>query len=318
MSSFYLGRIVQSLAALTMLSASMPAADYFPLQPGNTWMYRNNATAAAFTVRVSTPAVIGGKVYYALQGYVGSTVMARLNEFNTLVFIDNDTNQERPLVGFTPMMAGWLDAPYRPCEQESQTQERRNAYSGPAGEFRDVLAVRFRSLNCADAGTQLEQFAENIGMLRRVDSSFAGPVQYDLVYARIGATVVNALPNGSLNVTLDQVNNSNTLTAVLRLHLHNTAPMKLHFPTSQEFDAVLVDESGNVVWKWSEGKFFTQALHDKDVSVEWTIPIQFQRPGTPSQAPQPKNYTLQAWLTTIGPAPQFAASVPVTIATPLQ
>src|SRR6478736_2602063 len=105
---------LEKLILAAMLAVgSAHAATYFPLETGNTWTYRNNATGRAFTVRVSVPAIVNDKVYYTLQCYVGSNVLARIDEHNTLFYLDNDTNQERPLISFTAFNGGWLNAPYR-------------------------------------------------------------------------------------------------------------------------------------------------------------------------------------------------------------
>jgi hypothetical protein len=170
-------RLTRTIIAATIAIGSLSAADFFPLGFGNTWTYRNRVTGRTLTVRAGLPAVVDDMVYYTLQGYVDSNVLARVDERNTLVYIDNDTNEERPLLSFTPFEGGWLHAPFRACEQESQTQEKRATYNGPIGDLRDVLDIRYRSFSCADAGTEVEQFAENIGMVRRVEQSFAGPVQ---------------------------------------------------------------------------------------------------------------------------------------------
>jgi hypothetical protein len=307
--------LINQLARLATVAALalplLPAADFLPLETGNTWTYRNRVTGASFTMRVGVPVISGDKVYYSLQGYVRSNLLVRLDEQqNTLVYLDNDTNRERPLLSFTPMQGPWLDAPLRPCEQESQTQERRTAYSGPAGEFRDSLVVRFRSFSCADAGVEVEQFAENIGMLRRVEQSIAGPQQYDLVYARVGKMMMHALPAGLFSVTVDQANGSGQLTAVLRMRL-NGAPLKLRFPTSQEYDVVLRDEAGQKLWAWSDGRFFSQADQERLYSGDWMTTVSIPLPPGIANT-QPRNYTVHAWLTTDAPA-RFAATTPVTV-----
>jgi len=305
-------KLLPKLAALAIAAgASLPAANFFPLEPGNTWTYRNRLLGDGFTVRVGLPAVINGNVYYALQGYAGSDLMVRIDDHDNLVYLDNATNDERTLLWFGPADGRSWFAPYRTCDQESQTQEKRNTYNGPAGEFRNVLDVRFHSF-CADAGTLVEQFAENIGMLRRVEESIAGPRQYDLVYARVGSVVINALPTGLFSVTLDQPVGTDQVVAVLRLRL-NGLPVKLQFSSSQEFEVILRDEEGNLVWRWSDGRIFDQATHEQSILTDWTIAVPMPRPG---KSGEPKNYTLQAWLTTTGPVPQYAATAPVTITGP--
>jgi hypothetical protein len=287
--------------------SALPAANFFPLEPGNTWTYRNRLLGDGFTVRIGPPAVINGNIYYALQGYVGSDLMVRVDDHDNLVYLDNLTNDERILVWFGPADGRSWFAPYRTCDQESQTQEKRNTYNGPSGEFRNVLDVRFHSF-CADAGTLVEQFAENIGMLRRVEESIAGPRQYDLVYARVGSMVLNALPTGLFSVTLDQPVSTDEAIAVLRLRL-NGLPLKLAFSSAQEFEVVLRDEGGGTVWRWSDGRIFDQATHEQTIFTDWTVAVPVPRPSTQG----PKNYTLQAWLTTTGPLPPYVSTVPVTI-----
>lgn len=290
---------MRTIGLFLTLWAVPSLAGYLPLETGNSWTYRNRLTGQSFTVRVSLPAFIGGKVYYALQGYVSSNVMVRVDEQNTLVYLDNETQQERPLVSFTPIEGAWLQAPYRPCDQESQTQARRSVYNGPAGEFTNSLNVKFRAF-CADAGAELEQFVENIGMVRRVETSIAGPVQYDLVSARIGSMIINALPSGTFSVALDTA--SEEWTAMLRLR-SNGAQLKLNFLTSQEFEVVLRNDTGRIVWRWSDGRAFTQAVQTKIFAGDWLQAVRLPRPA-------PGTYSLEAWLTTAD-SPQFAASVAV-------
>ena len=75
--------------------------------------------------------------------------------------------------------------------------------------------------------------------------------------------------------------------------------------TAQEYDLVLKDEAGNVVWKWSDGQMFAQAAHERIVGTEWSVKVDVPWPT------QEGNYTLQAWLTTA--TPQFAATAPVRV-----
>ena len=309
--------MINQLARLATLAAlALPlvsAADFFPLETGNTWTYRNRVSGSSFTVRVSLPFHIGGKVYYSLQGYIASNVLVRFDEQqNALIYLDPDTLQERPLVSYAPFESGWLDAPYRPCEQESQTQERRVNYSGRAGEFRDSLVVRYRAYSCADAGTEVERFVENIGMVRRVQQSFFGPQQYDLVYARIGKMVIHGLPTGLFSVTVDYATGAPQMTVVLRMRL-NGSPVKVRFPTAQEFDIVLRDENGQKLWAWSDGRFFAQTPVERVYGSEWTAAVVVPLPPSIATT-QPKTYTLHGWLTNEGVS-QFAATTQITIPT---
>lgn len=308
--------LARAVIAGTLTFGSISAAGFLPLDFGNTWTYRNSETGEAFTMRVGSAAVVNGKVYQTLFGYVGSDVLVRIDESKNVVYLDNDTNEERTLLSLIASDDAWTRAPFRACDQESQTQSKRATYGGPAGDFENVLDVRFRGISCPDAGTADEQFAENIGMLRRIETTFTGPKQYDLVYARVGNMVIEALPTGRFSVTLDATQGSDPVTVAMRLR-SNFLPVKLSFPSAQEFEVVLSDEDGNVVWKWSDGNFFDQTAHQRTVTGEWSIAVPMPRPGTPSADASSKNYTLQAWLTTDGPAPRFAATVQVPILSPV-
>ena len=53
----------------------------------------------------------------------------------------------------------------------------------------------------------------------------------------------------------------------------NNMPRKLEllFPTGQTHEVVVVDSLGREVWRWSEGRMFTQALQNKLVESSATL-----------------------------------------------
>lgn len=54
-----------------------------------------------------------------------------------------------------------------------------------------------------------------------------------------------------------------SLTFALRI-VNNTAKMvEIHFPDGQTHDFVVNDSTGKEVWRWSEGRMFTQAMRSK-------------------------------------------------------
>lgn len=305
-----LNKFVFGLTALVGVAAG---ADFFPLQTGNTWTYRNPTTGESFSVSVGLPFVINDRVYSQLRGYVDRPLFVRLNEQNDLIVINDETMQEQPLTFFTSFERGWWEAPARTCLQQGRTSEKRGLHDGLSGPFHDVLEITYRTFSCADTGTESEQYAENVGMVRRVNNTFAGPRQFDLVYARVGNIQIDARQHSEFSVSVEQPKQSTDLTAILRVQTNSPLPLKLRFPTAQEFDVILRDEAGKVIWKWSDGQVFTQSEHESSITPGWTAQIQIPRPPSTGNAP-PANYSVQAWLTTEGPDPYFAATVPVTIA----
>ena len=164
-----------------MITAAAPAAAIlFPLATGNTWTYRDKSGGSAFTVTVGQALERGGNVYYQVRGYAEGDVMARVREDGDLVYLDPDGN-EAVLTPLHPEPGKWQSVPLRMCDQRAQAEERRGQHDGPAAPLGEVLEVRYQTLNCADAGVELEQYAENIGMVRRVATTIAGPRTYDLV-----------------------------------------------------------------------------------------------------------------------------------------
>jgi Intracellular proteinase inhibitor len=289
-----------ALAACLLGAGAAQGADLMPLQAGNTWTYRESVTGQEFTVRVGTPVMTNERVYHSLSGYVGQRLLVRMDERDALVYLDEESGAERLLTSFQPFEGGWWNAPFRQCEQEGQTLEKPGVHDGEAGPIRQVLELRYRSFSCADAGVESEQYAANIGMVRRVVSSIAGPREFNLVYARVARQIVDAQPHGRFTVSIGA-------TARLRLQVNSPAAVVLRFATAQEYELVLRDEAGSVVWKWSDGQMFAQSSHERSVAGEWLMTVDVPWPT------QAGRYTLQAWLTTATDAPQYAATVPLRI-----
>src|SRR5262249_50956314 len=143
-----------------------------------------------------------------------------------------------------------------------------------------------------------------IGMVRRTVQTIAGLRTYDLVAARVGKMSIDAAPSGQFTVSVEPA--PDTIRVVLRISTSPAASVTLPFASGQEYDVVLRDASGKVVYTWSDGQMFTQALHELTVTGEWSATVAIPRPAEGS-------YTVQAWMTTSGGAPRYAATVPVAI-----
>jgi hypothetical protein len=213
--------------------AACPAwgADYLPLQAGNTWTHREPLIGQTFTIRVGTPVMTNDRVYYSLRGYLDSPRLVRIDEQNQLVDLDEETGAEQVLTSFTPFEGGWWDAPGRQCESLGQTLEKRGTHDGPAGPIRDVLEVRYRVISCADTGAQAEEYAENLGMVRRVTNTFAGPRRFDLVSARVGKAVIDAAANGRFIVSAEP--GAQGMAISWRLETSTGEPLRLLFSSGR-------------------------------------------------------------------------------------
>jgi hypothetical protein len=294
------------------LGASLYAANYMPLAPGNKWTYQNSATGGSFTVEVgNTEVLLNDHVYNTLTGFTPAKLLVRINEFGNLVYWDSDLNQDLLLTSFEIAGGARFFARQRICpEEDGQVQDKPGVHDGPAGPW-SALEITYITFNCADVGDVLEQYVDNIGMVRRVEQSFAGPRTYDLVYARVGSQVITAGNSGSFSVTVTPGHDSGTWDATLRVDLRGGSPLTLTFPSGQEYDLRLRDSDGTTLWTWSADKVFPQVVHQRDVSrYSATVTVPF-----PPSIPEGVHvYTLEAWLTSEKDGPQFAAAA--TIETP--
>lgn len=296
---------LMGLAASTLAAAS----EYFPLAQGNSWTYRSAQTGEQFTINVGLPvAMTAGQVYHQLTGYGPQRLLVR-HEGERLVFLDEESGKEQLLTAFRPSEGEWWESFGRECRQEGQTPQRLASHEGPAGRWAGVLEIRYRTIGCADTGVQSEQYAANIGMLQRTVTTFAGPRTFDLVQARIGSQTIDSGLRGAFSVTVAEDLAGGNWIATLRLEAAGGSPLRLHFPSGQDFEALLRDADGRVLWRWSDGLAFIQGEHSREVSSVWEmarIPIAF-----PASVSGP--LTIEAWLTTEPRGARYGAAVTVTV-----
>ena len=130
-----------AIILLALNACALAGADFFPLQNGNTWTYREATTGQTFTVRVGQPVTIAGNVYYKLSGYAESDLLARVEPvYGALVYWDETRSQDILLTSSEQFEGGYWIAPFRPCpEQVGQGQlQRGNPTLGSFPERGDV------------------------------------------------------------------------------------------------------------------------------------------------------------------------------------
>src|SRR5262245_6132909 len=190
--------------------------------------------------------MINERVYYVLRGYAAGDLLVRFNEQKDLVQVDQETGNEVTLTSFLPKQGGWWEAPSRGCRHEGMTLERGTAHDGKAGPIPDVLEVFYRVIGCADTGIGSEQYAANIGMVRRATNSIAGPVTFDLESASVDNIRIDAAQHASFTAGVLQTEQQG-IQVLLRLETNSPLDLKLRYPTGQEFDVAVRDDAGRVV-----------------------------------------------------------------------
>ncbi|MGH9660002.1 MAG: BsuPI-related putative proteinase inhibitor, partial [Bryobacteraceae bacterium] len=308
-------RVLGRLSIAISLAGSLLAQpDYFPLHPGNQWIYRagGRVAGATLTLEITRSAEFNGRGYVALHGLAERDYWLRQDGDGRILEYDPGENRERVWYAFRSPVDQVYETAVPFCCGRASIRSRAAAYKGPIGEFDTALEIAYPGV--FQVGLERELFLPYIGMVYRGVNT-GGPTfaSYDLIYARIGGVTVVSEPELSFSLTLDRavyvynlLPNVRPLPVALtaRLTLRNTQPkpVDLMYPSGQAYDLVLRKESGEVVYRWSEGKVFTQALRNESVGPgernHVIVATLIDKDGGPIAAGR---YIAEAWLTTTGP-----------------
>src|SRR3954452_1066906 len=185
--------IISKLTLLSVAAVTCFAADYLPLQTGNSWLYRaeGRGTTAA-TVNVGSVITINGRDYYQVQ-FFDRNLLVRQAENGSLLQYSTYTKTEDVWLPFAladtqPAQSG--AATTGDCPGTVSSVKSNTILSTPLGDFSNVLAIRYTP-TCADAGVTAQYFLPFVGLIRQEQTSIAGPVVYDLIYSRTGTTNID-------------------------------------------------------------------------------------------------------------------------------
>jgi hypothetical protein len=174
-------------------------ASYFPLNPGDHWLYERRGPAgqsSTWGVTVGAGAPDAHAAYVTLSGYFpGAPRQVRVGPGQRVVELDFHGGPDALwyLLGATPGTRWRLTladlptlGPVPACISGSKLQlaDRSEIVRVPAGTFRNVVRIDVGP-PCADAGITGEWFAPGVGLVRREETSIAGPVISELVSATV-------------------------------------------------------------------------------------------------------------------------------------
>ncbi len=179
---------------------------YFPLRHGFKWTYAVQSAASAVTstwqVEVLSPssATRPVRAFYPLHGYfrADETLMVRTTPFGTVLQRGQDGKEYLWYELEAEVGQSWemqLAPPASSsCEDGTVLTmvSRDEVVSVPAGEFTRVLRVDRLTPRCADAGIISEWFAPEVGLIRRVEETIAGPIVSELISADLGNEILPA------------------------------------------------------------------------------------------------------------------------------
>ncbi len=118
--------------------------------------------------------------------------------------------------------------------------------------------------------------------------SWGSRSQNDLVAARpaIADTVVSAI------VRVEAAPGARTVRFALSVTNGTSRRVELNFPSGQTHDFVVLDVTGREVWRWSDGRMFTQLMQNRLLEARDVVTYDERWPAPPSSG----RYTLVAVL----------------------
>jgi Intracellular proteinase inhibitor len=281
---------------LLFLAPLLAYAQFFPLQPGNQWIYRvdDGPVRDVRVAEISGVEKFDDVEYFLYRDMFGEQTPIRLNKENQLVQRNAD-GSESLWADFGAAEGATFPTAFDRCTGRGRI-ETRDAFADILNRvWIGGIRVAYAATTCADAGVTSDLYLPGLGLAERTYNTFTGPRRYKLTYARIGNASVIASGEYGFRLSLDQRQYPSRARIGVRMTLENwaTDPIKLTFNSGQNFDYSIRDENGAVITEMS-------------VSGEknWTAADEVElRPG---------NYTLETWLTSARP-PQFRAQVPFTV-----
>ena len=276
--------------------------EYLPLQVGNQWIYRT-ANGPQQVLSVAREETANGQRYAVLTGF-GTETWLRVSPEGALVSYDRESANERPYLNFSAPEGRPFPTSAHPCNSTAEVETRAFQGTFPLGNFTGVTTIRYGGNRCADAGLTADYYLPYIGLLRRTETTIAGPRTYDLTYARINGTVMISTSESTFSVTTDKAVYLNTTreipTVFARMTLRSDDDVVLDFASGQEIEYLLTDSKGRVVFKWSEGRSFIQALQSLRINKEHNWAALIPLKGADGQALPAGTYRLDGFVTTMG------------------
>ncbi|HEY1341263.1 MAG TPA: BsuPI-related putative proteinase inhibitor [Bryobacteraceae bacterium] len=284
------------------LAAQTP--EYFPLEVGNTWLYKAitivgtqplQLSTTYQTMRIIGTETIKNRQYFSVS-YFGRNVLLREDARSGNVFVyDRTTGAESSWVALGLPVDASFSSSLDPCSPQGQIVSRTDTTAVPLGTFRDEIQIKYQN-NCTDAGVVTQYYAPSVGLIRQDQSSLAGPVMYRLIYYQVGQQT-GAVPEVSFTVAVDSPAYvpGNLLAARLTLRNTGTDAVSLHFPSGQSFDLKILNDKGESVYTWSSDKSFVMIARDEMLEPgELTYGVSVPLDQIPAG-----HYVLQAFLTTV-------------------
>jgi hypothetical protein len=325
--------LAQDPARGRLVPATLVEAEtsYWPLAVGNTWTY-NETTPRLFgsgplEIRVVGEETHDRRRYFRVVEMFGREALLRMTSSGQLVEWLPEQGLEQTWYEFNlPVGGSWQPRNGDECSGRAEIASRKASVEVPAGTYSDALAVGYGPSPCADAGVSEEAFARGVGLLRRSIITIAGPRTFELREAEIGGKLLRG-PALAFGLAIDRTTYSPnlmppvdparavpTLEALIVVENKTSQPLTLRFNSGQQFDLEIRNAAGEVVYRWSDGKAFTEALTSIELSpgrktFSVSAPLGDREGIAPLAAGR---YLVEGWLTTSN-GKAYSATVPIEI-----
>ena len=162
-------RIFASWIGFFVWPAAAVTPDYWPLEPGNQWVYRSSGRGGAeiLTFEVLRNEVLDGRVYSVIRRANAAGIWLRMDEDGRLHAWDPASRQESLWADFGAPAGSTYETEIDPCNRLARIESHRATYRGPIGEFTEALHISYPPGNCADAGITADYYLPYVGLVRR-------------------------------------------------------------------------------------------------------------------------------------------------------
>lgn len=300
-----------ALIALTAFSSHAAAADYFPLQAGNQWVYKMTGFAPGPPVVVDIPRAetINGRTYHIVRGLGERPLPMRMQD-GVLYALDPDTFSEAVYADFNTPAGSNYRTMVDPCSNAAVVRSRSASVRTPAAEFTGAFYAEYPSANCADAGLAGDYFAPYIGLVKRTMITIGGPRSLELIYSRTGDVTTIAAPEISFTLALDRSaydGPAPQITARLTFRVTEGKPIRLTFNSSQTHDLAVYNERGTEVARWSSGMAFLAVITEETFGPgERSFTAVLALKDKEGKRLPPGRYVAEGYLATTGDKPYSA------------
>ena len=288
-----------SISSLLLAAAAAfgQIPDYFPLELGNVWIYRNVGRGEALTtVEVTRAGNFKGVTYYLLTEYRAGQYWVRNDGAGRVYQYDETAGEEKLWYDFSRQEGETYLTALPTCCGRARVVSTNASKTVALGAFEKAFH-QITYPGVFQIGITDEDFLPYVGLVYRGENT-GGPSfrSSDLIYAKIsGVTVLNA---GGLGFGVARAKD------YVRIFVNNNtgAPRRVIFPSGQTYEVTLHDADGKVLYRWSDGKAFTLAVRAVDLApgeTSWPVPI--------PQIADAVSLTVE--LSTVGPG--FTSTIPL-------